>query len=688
MRALPPTAHRPFLFLRLLSVAVLLAATAGAEVVRFEELSRRPLAQGASFGEAGPYEALTGRLHFALDPTAEANQAIVDLEHAPKAKDGKVRFHADLYLLRPVDAKRGNGTVLFEIPNRGGKTLHHLFQRDGRNSLDPLRAEDHGDALLLRSGFTLAWVGWQQDLPRRKGLLGMQRVEAKSGLEGRVRADHVFNDPADVLPLGHRGHQAYPVANLDDPKNLLTVRDRSTGPREVLPRDRWSFARIANGQPVPDPRWVHLEGGFTPGRIYEVVYTAKDPAVAGLGLAAVRDAAVSFRQEGSPARGQRVLGIGFSQSGRFLRQLLHQGFQVDAQGRAAFDGLFVHAAGGGRGSFNHRFAQPSRDGHPFSAFLYPTDLFPFTPQTQRDPATGREDGLLAQVPAAKHPKVVFTNTSYEYWGRAAALTHTTPDGKSDLPPPDGVRLYHLAGSQHFVEAFPPPSPGTRHAANPHDFTYTLRALLLALDGWTRGQSEPPPSRFPRLADKTLVSPDQLNFPTLPAIEPPRDGLQAWRPDFGPHFPTRGLITHQPPKPGQPFPLLVPQVDPDGNELGGLHLPQLALPTATYTGWNYRSEKAGAGHQLATFRGSFLPFPPTPEAARRAGDPRASLAERYGGREAYRSKVEGEARKLVKAGYLLEEDVSALVEEALTVYDAVAGGAVKMPRAVRRAAGAL
>lgn len=651
------------------------SSPAVAEVERLELESRGTVAGGRAFGPVGPYEKLVGTAFFALDPKAPANRQIVDLDLAAKGKDGKVRFSADVYVLRPVEPERGNGALLLEVPNRGGKAAVRSFHRGAPRTFDPTAAEDFGDGFLMRRGFTLAWVGWQADLPYGDDLLRRSRVPAESppAPTGWVRSDQVFAEPADTMPLGHRGHAAYPAVDLDDPAHVLTVREQRLGPRRTIPRDHWFFARRSRKGWIPDPRWVGLEGGFEPGKIYEVVYRGERAEVVGLGLAAVRDLA-SLARNGPPGplKSRRVLGLGISQSGRFLRHLLYQGFHQDTEGRQVFDGLLVHTAGAGRGSFNHRFAQPSRDGHPFSSFVYPTDLFPFTERPQHDPVLDRTEGLLPSANAPR-PKIFFTHTGYEYWGRAASLIHTSVDGARDVAPAPETRIYHFASTQHFVEPFPPTAAEARYPANPADFFFALRGLLVALDRWVAAGEDPPPSRFPRRVDKTLVSPEDLDFPMLPGVRIPRHPHLAYRLDFGPRFLTAGVIDHQPPKIGVPYPSLVPQVDADGNELGGLRLPEIEVPIATYTPWNWRREAAGAPGELADFRGSFLPFAYRPSPRGRTQDPRLSILERYQDFPTYRGRYEAYARTLVRDGYLLEEDLPELLEQTRRLWDGARTG---------------
>jgi len=656
-----------------LFLLVALAPSASAEVVGVDLDRREVVAGGHAFGLAGPYEKLEGEVRYCLDPRHPGNARIVDLDLAPRGQDGRVCFTGDLYVLKPVDPERGNGTLLVEIPNRGGKASVFYFNRGARRTSDPSELADFGDGFLMRRGFTVVWAAWQWDVPDEPERLRLdpvfvtpesERVEAP--IEGLVRADHVFAEPARVLPLAHRDHRPYRVANPDDPRNVLTVRDRRLGKRRVIPRSEWHFA--------PDRAHIQLPGGFVPGKIYEAVYVARDPAVVGLGLAAVRDL-VSYLKHSpaSPAPGERAVAVGISQTGRFLRHFLYQGFNQDLEGRPALDGVFAQTAGGGRGSFNHRFGQPSRDAHPYSAFFYPTDIFPFSGGTQRDPVTGLEDGLLRVLSKMEAmPKVFFTNTGYEYWGRAAGLIHTRVDGQGDVEPLADVRIYHFAGAQHFVDRFPPEARATRYPANPLNFFWALRGLLVALDDWIADGTAPPPSRYPTLAEDTLTSLEELRFPSLPGVEVPDKAHEAYRADYGPRFRSEGVITRQPPELGPAFPVRVPQVDADGNELGGLRLPEQAVPLATYTPWNWWAEAIGAPDELADFRGAFLPFPATVEQREATGDPRPSVAERYGSRAAYLGRYTEVAVELVRQRYLLAEDLPEMIDHAGELWALVVG----------------
>jgi hypothetical protein len=700
------------------ATAVALCHSASARVERIEIISRSDVLEGKAFGEAGAYEKLSGKVHFAIKPEAAPNKLIVDLDKAPRNAEGEVEFAADFYILKPKEAAHSSGSVLLEIPNRGGKGLLAIMQ-GGKGSRDPATEEEFGDGFLLRRGVTVAWLGWQWDVREEAGLMRLyapvarepehvetvirkktsnaQRPTSNVELEekeklitGLVRADFIVNEKTEQHPLGHFiggniGGTEYACSDPHHPANALTVRDAPMAKRRVIPRKEWGFVAstappaqqdsgAAGAKAQPGPRTIRLKGGFEPGKIYEVVYLARDPAIAGLGFAAVRDFASYLKQERNElAPAQRVYAAGISQSGRFLRHFLYEGFNADEAGQPAIDGMFVHVAGAGMGSFNHRFAQPSRDAQPTTSLFYPTDVFPFADTPQTDPETGQTAGLLDRAKATGVlPKIFYTNTSYEYWSRAASLIHTTPDGKRDLPLMDNVRIYLLAGLQHFSAPFPPTRVNDRgllaqHLPNANPVRWFWRALYAAMDDWVREGKTPPESRYPRLADQTLVKRDQVNSPRIRGVKLPERVHEALRFDFGPQWKKR-IITKQPPGLGKPFPVFVPQVDQDGNDLAGVRLPQLEAPLATYTGWNLRDPTTGMAGERVSFLGSWFPFPKTKADAAAPGDRRLSITERYQSREEYLEKFSAAARKLKADRFLLSEDVDALVKRGGEEWD--------------------
>jgi len=633
-----------------------------ARVTHVETTSRRDVLGGKPFGDAGAYERITGRIYFSLPVANPHNLRIVDLGNAVNLKNGEVEFFSDFIAVRPKDARKGNGSLLLEIPNRGRGRILALV--DG-GDLD--LASDAGDAWLLRNGFTIVSLGWQWDADGPDALRFFAPVAKQNGetITGLLRGDLMPSKVMPEIPLGHLilgniGGIEYPVAAADDPRNVLTVRDSRDSPRTVIPRAEWRFAHTVDGKLIPSDRYIHLNVGFQPGKIYEYVYVVADPVVAGGGFAAIRDFA-SYAKHAPDAitPAARVYGEGISQNGRFLRDFLYQGFNADEDGRIALDGVLAHVAGAGRGSFNYRFAQPSRDAQPTSSVFFPTDIFPFTDQPEKDPVTGETAGLLDRAAADKVvPRIFFSNTSYEYWGRAAALIHVSADGKHDAPIADNVRIYHLTGLQHFSGPFPPEKGKGdllgQEPQSPLPVKYFWRAMIANMDAWVRGNVPPPASSYPKIADGTLVPLRDYAWPAIPGVYHPQEANAAYRLDFGPNW-TAGVLSIQPPKVGRAFPVLVPQIEADGNERDGVRLPEITVPLATYTGWNLRDASIGAPDQRVSFEGSYVPFPKTAAERQKASDPRKSIAERYSDREDYMTRYKNAVDDLVKQRWILPED---------------------------------
>jgi len=536
----------------------------------------------------------------------------------------------------------------------------------GRNpSASALAAEFYGDALLMKRGVTIVALGWQWDVPPAANLLHFQapRVgSAARSITGLVRSDITIDAPTNTIPLGHSlaGAVAYPVANPNDPVNVLTVRDSPTGARTIVPRNEWQFARLTAGKVVADPRSVYMPKGFMAGRIYEVVYRAKDPVVVGTGLAAIRDMMSYLKYDPSAIAHARVgIGYGVSQTGRFIRHYLYQGFNADERGRVAFDGFFVHTAGAGRGSFNHRFAQPSRDAQPYSTFFYPTDVFPFTSVPTRDPVSGQRSGLRDNLRESSSTRIFYVDGGHEYWGRAASLTHTTPDGKRDVDFLPTERRYVISSAQHSSPSAWPLADSAKivgtpaYRGDPLDQRLALRALMSALIDWVTLRKQPPASTYPTLADRNLVRPADLQFPRIPNLPVARIPNQPYRMDFGPRW-AQGIIDREPPALGAPYPLFVSRVDSVGNELGGIRSIEVLAPLATYYPWQLRSGMAAAD-RLVSFRGTFAPLPRTEAERRASGDSRASIEALYGDRTRFLRRVDAGISDLIAHRFLLPED---------------------------------
>jgi len=676
--------------LRIFSVAVLLgfaAATARAELISMDVRSRTPFAGGQAFGDVGPYEQILGVARFAVDPRHPRNRDFIDLNNAPLTKDGKVEFASDFCILAPKDPARGNGAIFYDVNNRGNKLALRFFNSaPGVNNLDKPGSE--GNGFLMRRGYTVVWCGWIGELiPGDDRLLLQPPVATENGkpIRGIVRYEMITETPAETLPLSRReGHGSYSPTRAGEANGVLTWRLRETDTRVVIPREQWSLTRM----PIPKSEGVpgtlqqirlKVAGGIRPGYIYELVCEAEGPIVQGLGFAAVRDLISGLRHDTkiNPIRRDdgkppltRAHAFGVSQSGRFLRHMLYQNFNVDEQDRLVFDGLIPHVAGGGLGFFNHRFAQPTRHNGQHEEHLYPADIFPFTYGPQSDPFSKRTDSILPPASSRKFtPKVMHTQSAAEYWHRSGSLVHTDPLGKQDAEIPDNVRIYAFGGTQHG----PAPKPALEfcdNLTNPADYSPLLRGLLDALDAWVTQDIAPPPSVYPRIDQKTLVHWNQegTRFPALPGVRYPEVIQQPPFSDFGPRFFKEKIITFDPPVIHGRYIVLVPRSDADGNDLGTLLPAEVAAPLATYTGWNLRRNDVGAEGMLASLKGSYIPFPRTLAERQAKGDPRLAIEQRHGSFAAYQMFFTEKCTDLVRNRYMPQEDADRLINGLESVRD--------------------
>lgn len=648
---------------------VLLAAPcAEARVVRLRVDRREVVLGGRPFGLAGPYEKLVGTVEFGLDPSRPQNEIVVDLRLAPRNSAGEVEFSADFYLLKPVDPKRGNGRLFYEVGNRGGKGMLPTFQK-AKGSSDPTTEEEFGDGALMRQGFALLWMGWQWDVPDGRMRMEMPiATDRGTPITGLVRGNFILDTRAATASLADRGHKAYTAIDPQNSSNTMTVRDGRLDPPQLIARSKWRFV---------DGATVARDGGFEPGRIYDVVYRTKDPRVVGCGLAGTRDIVSFFKYDTSannPLPGLKsALSWGVSQSGRVLRHFIYQGFNEDEQGRRVFDGVIDQLGGAGRGSFNHRFAQASRDALQHYNILYPVDMFPFTDSPETDPETGATDGLLARaVKSGTVPKLFHVLTNSEYFNRNGSLIHTDPAGTKDAEIPATTRVYFIASAAHITGAFPPTAKNLgdlvgQAALNPLDYRPVIRALFQAMDRWIADGVEPPASQYSKIADGTLVDAAAAHWPTIAGVHFPPPRLSAYRLDFGPDW-SKGIVTFEPPKIGKPFVGLVPVVDDAGNDRAGIRLPDIEVPLAMQAGWNYRDGSVGAPTQLATEIGSYRPLPRTRADRQNTGDSRPSIEERYMSRDDYVGKATAVALRLVERGFLLPQDLPDVIARAGAHYD--------------------
>lgn len=661
-----------------IAVCSLLSRITTAEVVRVEIRQRVPFADGHQFGRSGAYEKIVGRLHYEVDPEDPANVPITDLKLAPRNARGRVEFWSDFFLLKPADPHRGNRRLLYDVNNRGNKLALWTFNEARGNN--PTTLADAGNGFLMEQGYSILWCGWSGEIvPGEDRLLAGLPLATEDGkpITGKIHVEICRDEPVECSPLYWTPWAIsipYPPVSLDTSAARLTMRPKRSEPAVDIPPGDWAFARAEGGQVVPDPGQLWVKGGLRSGWLYELVYEGKDPRVTGLGFAAVRDCAAFFRYEtadrretANPMAGavDRATIFGISQSGRFINHFLYDGFNTDERGRMVFDGAISHVSGAGR-LFTQRFGMTTLCAAHHENRLTPSESFPFTTVPQTDPVTGLSGDLLAKARSRGHiPKLFFTQTSTEYWTRGASLLHTDVEGKSDVELDPNVRLYVVAGAQH-LGGGPTDRGICQNLRNPlNDRPPVLRALLIAMDEWAGAGIEPPESRYPRIADGTLIDLETFrkNFPRIPRVKLPTGYYMPFRLDFGPRWRTEGIADVVPPVIGPQYRTLVPAVDADGNELAGIRLPDVAVPVATYTGWNLRDDKYGAEGMLAPYHGSYLAFARTRDQRTKSNDPRAAILERYPTREVYLARVAESVLELLNQRLLLPEDAAAILRAA-------------------------
>ena len=658
-----------------LACSLLLVNTAFAEVIRFEITQREPFANGQSFGEVGTYERIVGRVHYAIYPANPRNKAIVDLQYAPRDNNGLVTFASDVYMLAPTRLADGNKALLYDVNNRGNKLALRFFN-DAPGGNAP---NDAGNGYLLREGYTIVWSGWDGELLPGGNRLQLFAPVAKHGKEritGLVRYELCPDKVATRLPINKSNHGAYRPTARGLTNATLTWRLTPRDKRVQIPRNQFHLevAEVPDAGPAQLPSVeLELSGGFRPGYLYELIYEAHDPLVHGVCFASVRDLITACKHgEGAQnpllVRGRPVIerahGFGVSQSGRFLRQYVYAGFNADTKGRLVFDGLIPHVAGGGLGSFNHRFAQPTAYATQHEFWDFGTDRFPFAYETQTDSVSKRQDGILqTATELLTAPRIMHTQSSTEYWTRSGSLVHTDTLGRQDAALPGNVRVYAFGGTQHGPAGFPPSKGKGQTLANPGDYKPFLRALLASLDRWCRDDTPPPPSVYPLLRDGTLqyFGQSSTRFPSIPDVRYPEVMNEPSWFDFGKRWRTEGIIDLQPPRLLGRYVALVPGSGKDGNDLGCLLPPEVGVPLATFTGWSLRRADAGPENELVGLNGSYIPFPVTKAERDASGDPRLSLEERYGSAEKYLVDLQRYCQQLVADGYLLAEDVPRIVK---------------------------
>ena len=679
----------------LLAVVLTLAIDAEAKLVKLEITKREVVAGGVSFGEAGPYEKLSGRAWFEVDPTLERNKVVFDIDRAPLNSAGKVEFSADMVILRPINLALGAKTLFFAVNNRGRKIafgrMHDTAADASMN--DPMALHDFGNGFLMKRGYVIAWVGWGADIAPGDNRLTVNFPIAQE--HGQPVTERILTEFSDrnfnggkpfSLPLsGAPAFKSFPAVSSDKIQaqaELYVLSSDSPRPSspdiprgEALPDDQWALADCPDGWPgKPSTGHLCLKEGFRNDRNYHLIYRATDSPVMGLGYVTTRDFVSFLKNDQTDAKGNAnpVYGIkttlcqGISSSGMYLRDFLYQGFNVDEQERQVCAGMHIHIAGVQKLYLNYRFAQPNPFTQQHRERYVPDTNFPRQYAVRINPLNKVPDGILKRP--RTDPKILHTDTSNEYWQFRASLTGASEGGSMDFNESSKVRRYLLSSQQHGGFKSDAPNHGIADkqceqltiATHPGPL---LRALVVALDDWVTKNVAPPETRVPKIADGTLVAPADLKLPKIPGLT--FEGLYngSGDRDFGPRVTgNSGVVDLLIPHTKAVHKILVPQVDAIGNDIAGIRHPFVEVPVATLLGWNTRTREFG-GPDLCDLLGSTVPLPKTRADAQAKGDPRPSLEELYGSHENYVAKVAAAARKLEAERLMLDEDVDMVIRDA-------------------------
>jgi alpha/beta hydrolase family protein len=668
------------------SIACALACTgavvtsgADARITRLQITTHEsPTFGGFSWPGVGQYEKIAGKAFGELDPADPKNAVIVDLSLAPRNAGGKVEYSFDFYMLKPIDLSKGNHKMLYEPPNRGGKTISALNRGVGGN--DPgsvTNATTLANSFLMPQGYSISFSGW--DLAAGTNSANFNTTITLPIAKNPDGSSITGPSFEYIVSPGSAYALTYPAATLDQSKATLTHRVHLDDVPVPVPASGWAYNA--------DGTSIHLaSGNFIANDIYEFSYTAKDPAVTGVGFAAIRDWNAFLRYETkddagtpNPLAGDitRIYTEISSQPGRTLNDFRYFGFNQAENGKQVFDGLMQWIAAGDGISMNYRWAQPGRTERNRQDHLFNEARFPFANVTTTDPITGKTESRYTKCTATSTcPFAVEIYTGNEYWVKAASLMSTNPQGTADLPDSPFTRLYFMSSMQHGTGSAT--SRGNcQQFQNPLDSSPVQRALFIALDKWVTEGTLPPPSQVPKLADGTLQPPlpqDGMGFPHIPGVT--YTGLKTTRYlfNYGSDFRNTGIPTINPPSGSAPYqdnpawgpiyPSFIPKTDSDGNDIAGVRLPRVTVPLATYTGWALRSgAQANDGCESS---GQYIPFPATKAARLASGDPRPSAQERYGSYGTYSLAFAMAVKKMVANRTLLQEDAVSVLNDGLTL----------------------
>lgn len=701
-----------------LAAAAGLAATAPAQarVTRIVIDDVQPLAMAT--GQTIAYQQISGRAFGELDPRDPLNAVIQDIELGKDA-DGKLRYTASFVLTRPVDLAQASGLLWHDVPNRGGSITITVPERNfGDIGLASAWQGDNSalnavNGTAVRPNMLVGGRHWLQ-LPIAKNADGSPvtgnvfgRIINRSGVGSQPLI--VQTNPVPYRPLTLDTTQARLVTRTGELQDGTAI-----GEAVVAPGD-WAWASCSDSNPfpgTPDATQICVRGGFDAAKLYMVTFKARDPFVLGAGFAAWRDVGHFFKTAAAddfntpnPVAGlvSHSIARGNSQSGNFLRGWLHMGFNQAENRAQVHDGLWPIIAGR-RIALNFRWAQPDGVLELYQAGSEGPQWWHKHPDQVRGlpPA-----GILDRCEATRTcPKVVEHFGSAEVWALKLTPEWVGTDAKNDIPLPKNVRRYYIASSTHgggaggFNSSLPGQGlpttgancPGNNFGtgllpANPVPHTQTVNALRVHFRKWVMNGTLPPDSVYPTLNGKKgngqpstgrntpdLVEANKaaMGFPTLPGLRAtvPEPGFimpvldYDWGPDFN-YTDASGVPSNAPPPIKQVIKMLVPRVNVDGNEVGGVPNVLTDAPLGTYLGWNITAGGARPFHagQICNYVGGMIPFARTQAQRLANGDPRLSLEERYGSHDGYVAAVTQAAARAVARGFLLQADADALIAAA-------------------------
>lgn len=619
------------------------------------------------FGATGPYLKLYGTYTGELDPHDPVNSVIADIALAPRV-NGKVQYTSTFAILRPVNLNRSNRKLFYDFGNRGNKYLLTWFNDTPSDAAanDPTTATDFGNGFLMRQGYTVAWNGWAGDVAPEPNLMSITLPVAQNDdgtpITGQTVAETTQAAPFTTMTL------PYEASSMSPSNGVLTVRQYQLDQR--IPLSGWSWAT---------PTSINMPPGTTkPEWIYEFVYNATNPAVMGIGHAATRDFLSFLKYSAKDDVGNPnpvanyvhdIYSWGRSQGGRVERDFLYYGFNQDESRRRVFDGMMPYGTGsGGLMWMNFRFSQPTVSAQQHSRKFAHEPEEPHTLAITSDPITRQSNGVLRRCQQTNTcPKYFNIDSANEYWNKSSSLNHTTSFGEDiDVDKLDNnTRTYFIASIQHntVFNALPAFSSDCQQMVNPLYNGPVFRALSVALDQWVTLGVEPPSSVVPMNRNGTLVPPQMVNYPRIPATH-----YAGWPAtpvfEFSPKVMNVNLLLNFDVVPYAPtgpvYTTLVPQVDEDGNDIAGIRLPFLEVPLGTFTGWGMLAPNPP---DICQQLGQFIPFANTKAERLAAHDPRLSVQERYKSNADFVNRVEAASNNLMKRRFLLQEDVERIVQQA-------------------------